>query len=413
MNVLVIGQGGREHALAKALAESPSVEAVFALPGNPGMEPQIQRCEGRTEIEDVVTAYQRHQVDLVVVGPEGPLVAGLADDLRSRGLVVFGPDKAGAQLEGSKIFSKQFMEKYGIPTAGFSVVQSVDDVRREMEKFRPPYVLKADGLAGGKGVYICETISALEAAATDLFENQVLGEAGREALLEQFQPGYELSFFILTNGQDFVSLPMAQDHKRLLDHGKGPNTGGMGTVAPMQISQADEQRILSEVVEPTVRGLSAEGFTYRGVVFIGLMMTAQGPQVLEYNVRFGDPETQVLMPLLDGDWGQTFLKIAKGQLPSLTWKDQAAACVVLAAEGYPQQPVKGVPISGDLSAGENSYFLHAGAAKEGDQWLVNGGRVLNAIGLGRSVPEAVGEAYRQAQKVQWPNLQYRRDIGKT
>ncbi len=412
MKVLVVGKGGREHAMAKAIAESASVEAVYALPGSSGMEPDVTVLGGSETADEVYKAYETYGIGLVVIGPEAPLVEGLADQLRAKGVAVFGPDKKGAELEGSKIVCKQFMEKYKVPTADFSVVSTVNEVMDEAEKFKPPYVLKADGLAGGKGVYICKTLGALQDVATDLFENKVLGSAGDRALLEQFQAGYELSFFILTNGKDFEALPMAQDHKRLFDNDEGPNTGGMGTVAPMKIADSDYQTIIKKVVEPTVMGLKEECFDYRGVVFIGIMMTDHGPQVLEYNIRFGDPETQVLMPLLDGDWGQTFMAIANGEMPKLKWKATAAACVVLAAEGYPAQPVKGVAITGSMESLDQSYFLHAGTKKENDQWLVNGGRVLNAIGLGATIPEAIDKAYLQAKCVQWPNHQMRTDIGR-
>lgn len=411
MRAIVVGKGGREHALAKALIESPSVEHVYAVPGSAGMEPEIVACGGCESFEDVYQIYTTHKADFVVVGPEAPLVDGLADQLREKGIPVFGPDRRGAQLEGSKIVCKEFMEKYNVPTASFSIVSSKEETLKASQNFTPPYVLKADGLAGGKGVFICKTLEELEKAATDLFENKTLGTAGERALLEQFQPGYELSFFILTNGQDFVSLPMAQDHKRLANNDEGPNTGGMGTVAPMTISADDYEQIITQVVKPTVQGLKAEEFNYRGVVFIGLMMTADGPQVLEYNIRFGDPETQVLLPLLDGDWGQAFKAIADGDVPELKWKDQFVSCVVLAAENYPTRPVKGVPISGALTSEKDQYFLHAGTEKTNDSWLVNGGRVLNAMGVGQTLEEAIGKAYSQAEKAQWPGRQMRTDIG--
>jgi phosphoribosylamine--glycine ligase len=412
MKVLVVGKGGREHALAKALDESPSVEKVWAIPGSQGMEPDINACGGSDSFEDVFAAYEANSIDLVVVGPEAPLVAGLADQLRAQGVPVFGPDQRGAQLEGSKIVCKEFMTKYKVPTSDYSVVTTVDQTMAEAEKFKPPFVFKADGLAAGKGVFICKTMGELRDAAEEVFVKKSLGSAGDRALLEQFQPGYELSFFVLTNGEGgFVSLPMAQDHKRLMDMDQGPNTGGMGTVAPMKIAESDEQAIIETVVKPTVMGLKEEGFTYRGVVFIGIMMTEQGPQVLEYNIRFGDPETQVLLPLLDGDWGEAFMKIAKGEIPELAWKDLYTACVVMAAENYPASPVKGVKIEGDFSASEKQYFIHAGTKKEKGDWLVNGGRVLNAMGSGSTMKEAIENAYKQSAKVSWPNCQYRKDIG--
>ncbi len=412
MKVLVVGKGGREHAFTRALLSSPSVSQVYALPGSAGMGESVRLLAGPETPERLAEAHTEHAFDLVVVGPEVPLVNGVADRLREDGALVFGPDQQGAQLEGSKIFSKEFMEKYNVPTARFQVVTSLEQVKEFAPQFEPPYVLKADGLAGGKGVFICRTLDELLEAADQLFNDKILGEAGARALLEQFQPGYELSFFVLTNGTDFVSLPMAQDHKRLQDNDEGPNTGGMGTVAPMTIAPENHQAIIDQVVNPTVQGLASEGFVYRGVVFIGIMMTDEGPQVLEYNVRFGDPETQVLLPLLDGDWGEALKAIASGEVPSLNWKDAHAACVVLAAQNYPGTPVKGVAIEGSLADSENQYFLHAGTEKSSEGWLVNGGRVLNAIGMGDSLAQAIERAYEQSKKVKWPGLQKRTDIGK-
>ena len=349
---------------------------------------------------------------MVVIGPEDPLAEGLSDVLREAGVTVFGPDKKAAQLEASKIVAKQFMEKYNIPTASFAKVSSVAEVESVLADFTAPYVLKADGLAAGKGVFICQTREELIDKAQFLFEQKGLGEAGQQAILEQHQTGYELSYFILTNGSQYVSLPLAQDHKKLSSGDKGPNTGGMGTVAPMSLSMVDQQRITAEVLEPTVAGFGKEGFLYRGVVFIGLMMTDKGPQVLEYNIRFGDPETQVLLPLLDGDWGEVLMTIAKGEIPLVTWKKMSTSCVVLAAENYPGTPVKDVVIEGDAQfESEDSYFLHAGSEKKGNQWVTAGGRVLNAIGLGETHEEAVGKSYELIEKVRWPGMQYRDDIG--
>lgn len=413
MKVLVIGKGGREHAIAKALSESASVEQVYAMPGSHGMQPEIQCLMDQIiDAEAAIKACQDNQIDLVVVGPEDPLVAGISDPLRATGVPVFGPDQKGAQLEGSKLYSKIFMEKYDVPTAPYKKVTTVSEVKNVVADFTPPYVLKADGLAAGKGVFICKTEDELFSAAESIFEKKSLGSAGDTAILEQFQPGYELSFFVLTNGEDFVALPMAQDHKRLLDGDEGPNTGGMGTVAPMKVSDELYNQIIERVVKTTVTGLKAEGFTYRGVVFIGLMVTEDGPQVLEYNIRFGDPETQVLMPLLDGDWGETFMSIAKGEIPQVAWNNQAAACVVLAAENYPASPVKGVSIEGDMNPAADKYFLHAGTKFENNQWLTNGGRVLNSIGLGSDIKEALQKAYDQTENAKWSGRQMRKDIGK-
>ncbi len=414
MNVLVIGQGGREHAMARVLLESSSVKRVFALPGREAMKPEVTVLSHYSlKNEEVLKACKENKIDLVVIGPEDPLVSGLSDFLRHENILVFGPDQRGAQLEGSKFFAKEFMVKYGIPTAPYKKVNNVQELLDCVSLFTPPYVFKADGLAAGKGVFICKNLSELENAARLVFEERILGTAGDTAIIEQFQPGYELSYFILTNGEKEEALPMAQDHKKLFDGDRGPNTGGMGTIAPMKIDKGLMQKIKARVIEPTVRGLSEEGFNYRGVVFIGLMITSDGPQVLEYNVRFGDPETQVLLPLLDGDWGQVFLKIAQGEIPNLKWLDQACACVVVASENYPNQPVNGAVIEGlsiDLST-KDSYFLHAGTAKVNDQWVTQGGRVLNVIGIGKDLNTALEKAYQKLSQVKWKGMQFRKDIG--
>jgi phosphoribosylamine---glycine ligase len=413
MRVLVIGQGGREHALVRALYFSPSVTEVHAAPGSEGMSEAICHPVDLKNSTHVLNLCRKFQFDLIVIGPEQCLVDGMADALRAEGLAVFGPNQQAAQLEGSKIFNKKFLVEGKIPTAPAQVVQTVEETLRAAESYSAPYVLKADGLAAGKGVYICNTLDELKLAASELFEKKVLGVAGEKALLEKFQKGFELSYFILTNGEEYVSLPLAQDHKKIGEGETGPNTGGMGTVAPIPIHASEHDEIIKKVVEPTVLQLKKSKMLYRGVLFIGLMMTPEGPSVLEFNVRFGDPETQVLLPLLDGDWGQVFLSVARGDVPRLSWKNLYAACVVLAAEGYPQTVVKGTAISGDLLAQtSSSYFLHAGTLKKDDRWVVNGGRVLNSVGLGSSPREAIKKSYEQAEQVGWQGLQMRRDIGK-
>ena len=344
MRVLVVGKGGREHAIVRGLASGKMAAEIYALPGNPGMVQAECHNISPSDSAAVVQFCSEKNIDLVVIGPEDPLAEGLSDILRDQGFTVFGPDQRAAQLEASKIASKQFMKKYNIPTAPFAEVASVDDVKAVVKDFTAPYVLKADGLAAGKGVFICPTEEDLLEKAALIFEQDHLGKAGHQAIVEQFQEGYELSYFILTNGTQYVSLPLAQDHKKLSRGDQGPNTGGMGTVAPMTLSVMDQQRIAAEVLERTVAGFKKEDFLYRGVVFIGLMMTEDGPQVLEYNIRFGDPETQVLFPLLDGDWGEVLMTIAKGEIPLVTWKKAFTSCVVVAAENYPGSPVKGFSI---------------------------------------------------------------------
>lgn len=416
MKVLVVGQGGREHALVRALRLSPSVKAVHALPGSDGiaLEARCHDVDWR-DFDRVTRLVQDEAIDLVVVGPEVPLDGGLSDALRAKGVRVVGPSREAAKLESSKIFSKQFMLEAGVPTARSFEVSSVAELQRYASEFQPPFVLKADGLAAGKGVFICKTRDELFAAAKSIFEEKSLGEAGSRALLEEFSPGYEISYLVLTDGERYEPLVLARDHKRLLDGDEGPNTGGMGVVAPIEIDPELRARIDREVIAPSVAHLKKRGFTYRGVLYVGLMITPRGPSVLEYNVRFGDPEAQVILPLMAGDWGQVFRDLADGRVSPLTWKSASACCVVLAAEGYPDTPVKGATIDGlrELEASPSSYVLHAGTKREGTTWVTSGGRVLNAIGLGGSLRDAISAAYKVADRVSWKGLQRRGDIGRT
>jgi phosphoribosylamine--glycine ligase len=313
------------------------------------------------------------------------------------------------------------MIQFGVPTAKSVVVKTTEETMSVCSEFTPPYVLKADGLAAGKGVFICKTKDELREAAVKTFEQRIFGAAGDQALLEQFTPGFEISYLVLTNGRDFQALPLSQDHKRLFDGDEGPNTGGMGTVAPVAVDKALEEKFRNSVMKPILRGLTESKFVYRGVLFIGLMITKNSkgelePSVLEFNTRFGDPETQVVLPLLAGDWGQVFKAVASGDLPKLNWKSSAAACVVLAAEGYPDSPRNGVSINGlsvDSSLGNDQYVLHAGTRSEDHgTFVTNGGRVLNVIGLGKDISDAIAKAYAQVEHISWPGMQFRKDIGK-
>lgn len=415
MKILVLGQGGREHALVRAFAQSPTVAEIHAIPGNDGMRSQAM-CHAIDwkDSEAIIQFCLCTEIDFVMIGPEDPLVAGLAEQLRDRGILCVGPNQEAARLEGSKIFSKEFMLEAGVPTAKSEIVDSVEGTLKAAAHFTPPYVLKADGLCAGKGVVIAKTLDDLKKAAEDFFVHQTLGAAGTRALLEQFTPGWELSYLVLTNGHDFQALPLAQDHKRLLDNGEGPNTGGMGTVAPLGITDELRKRIDDEVVKPSIALIQSRALIYRGVLFIGLMITDQGPSVLEYNVRFGDPETQVILPLIDGDVAQLLLHLAKGQLHAVRTRRLASCCVIQAAPGYPESPVKGVAIEGDLAAeSASAYFIHAGTKKEGATWVTNGGRVLGAVGLGSTLQEAIETAYAQASKARWKDMRMRSDIGRS
>lgn len=414
MRFLVIGSGGREHAIVRALKLSPSVTEVHATPGSAGIS-QEALCH-KVDLKDPKAVEQfvkRYHFDCVIVGPEQPLVDGLTDQLRALGINTFGPSQAAAQLEGSKVFAKELMNKAGVPTAAHVVVDNVAETLRAADKFTPPYVLKADGLCAGKGVVICQTLQDLKEAAEAFFEKKIFGQAGARALLEQYQEGYEISYLILTNGEVSETMPLSQDHKRLRDGDQGPNTGGMGVVGPVSLPPVLRDIIEKDIVQPTLKEINGSGLLYRGVLYIGLMITQQGPRVIEFNTRFGDPETQVIMPLHDGDWGFVFNQIARGELVPMKWKNLAVACVVQAAGGYPDNPEKGVEIKGDLGAQtSSSYFLHAGTAKsESGAWITNGGRVLNVMGLGSTIKEAVDAAYAQARMVNWPGMQMRKDIG--
>lgn len=413
MKVLVIGSGGREHAIVKSLSQAQSVSEIHVAPGNDGMakEALCHNLDLKNH-EALIQFCLRTEIEFVIIGPEEPLVDGLADRLRERGILVVGPGREAARLEGSKIFAKEFMIAAGVPTAKYVVVSSVLDIERGFSQFSPPYVLKADGLAAGKGVFICKNKEELFEAAKDLFERKTLGLAGENALLEEFKPGWELSYLVLTNGQSHVSLPLAQDHKRLQDDDHGPNTGGMGTIAPLKIDAQLKMDIENKIVAPSIQRLKEEAFVFRGVLFIGIMVTPDGPMVLEYNVRFGDPETQVILPLIDQDTGVLFKNLALGKLDPIALKNIFTCCVIMAADGYPSSPKKNIPIEGPLTKSDvSSYFIHAGTRRVGSQWLTNGGRVLGAVGLGSSRDEARRNSYALTELVRWPGVQLRKDIG--
>ena len=415
MRVLVIGQGGREHALTRALLLSPSVTEVHAIPGHDGMRKQCLCHDFSMNDSDAIIQFcLRAEIDVVVIGPEDPLAQGLADHLRERGILVVGPSRAAAQLEASKIFAKEFMKAAKIPTASFEVVKSVGELMIAAQKFSPPFVLKADGLAAGKGVFICADLAELKKNGEEIFEKNKLGAAGSKAVLEEFTKGWEVSYIILTNGQDFSVLPLAQDHKRLLDHGQGPNTGGMGTVAPLRLPAGLDTLIREKIVSPTLQEMRSRGMLYRGFLFFGLMISPKGPSLLEFNCRLGDPETQVILPLLEGDFGLMMKQVAQGQMPVLFQKNLFSACVVMTGEGYPDRALEKTPIDGDLFfETENSYFIHAGTSMDADsgKWYTRSGRVLGAVGVGQSLREALKAAYAQTEKVTWKGLHFRKDIG--
>ncbi|MER8961858.1 phosphoribosylamine--glycine ligase [Mesorhizobium sp. M0701] len=415
MRVLLIGSGGREHALAWKIAASPLLTKLYAVPGNPGIGREAELV--RLDIADhtaVARFCLENEIGLVVVGPEGPLVAGIADDLRAEGIRVFGPSKAAARLEGSKGFTKDLCAKYGIPTAAYGRFGDLASARAYVEKTGAPIVIKADGLAAGKGVTVAMTLDEALAALDACFDGS-FGQAGAEVVVEEFLVGEEASFFCLCDGTTALPFGTAQDHKRLSDGDTGPNTGGMGAYSPAPVMTPEMiDRTMREIVAPTMRGMAETGAPFSGVLFAGLMITDKGPKLIEYNTRFGDPECQVLMMRLKDDLLVLLNAAADGQLAhtSVRWRDEAALTVVMAARGYPGTPEKGSVIRGvEAAAGEGVEIFHAGTAINGGALVANGGRVLNITATGRTVGEAQKKAYAALDRIDWPQGFCRRDIG--
>jgi phosphoribosylamine--glycine ligase len=415
MKILILGQGGREHAFVKAFKRTAADCEIHVFPGNDGIVKEAL-CFTDKSLSDTVFIEKlcaENRYDFIFIGPEDPLVNGLSDRLRNLGFNIVGPSQHWAQLEGSKIFAKEFMIKANIPTAKYVVVESVDHVKKYIHQFTAPYVLKADGLAAGKGVFICDTPEELFTAAQNIFEKKTLGSAGSKAALEQFTSGWELSYLFFTNGKDYVSLPIAQDHKRLYNNQKGPNTGGMGTWAPLEISNELDFNIRKKVIEPTMAEISKGSSVYRGVIFLGIMVNGNDPSVIEYNVRMGDPETQSILPLIESNLGEFLLGLSKGHLGELKLNRNFASCVVLTSPGYPDSPKKGLEIEGydSLIESELQHMIAAGIKKENNQWTTQGGRVLGAVGVGGSKDDAIKNAYSLAKKVKWSGIHFRTDIG--
>ena len=418
MTILVVGGGGREHALAWALARSPRRPRLLCAPGNAGTAACAENVAvDAADVDGLVALAQDRAVDLVVVGPETPLVAGLADRLDEAGVPVVGPSKAAARLEGSKAFAKDVMARHGVPTAASRTfgLGAVDEARAYVEARPLPVVLKADGLAAGKGVVVAETREAARDALAGMLEDGAFGAAGSTVVVEDFLEGEEASVFVLTDGRDYVVLPPAQDHKRIGEGDTGPNTGGMGAYAPAPVVTPDLlARVEAEVVRPTLDGMRAEGHPYRGVLYVGLMITADGPQVVEFNCRFGDPEAQAVLPLLASDPVELFEAVAGGRLAevSVETRPGAAACVVLASAGYPGPVETGKLVEGLGPERDDAVVFHAGTARSPEGNVVTaGGRVLGATGLGPTLEDALAAAYAAADAVAFEGKTLRRDIG--
>jgi phosphoribosylamine--glycine ligase len=417
MNVLVIGSGGREHALAWKIRQSPRVKRVWCAPGNAGIAEVADLVPlAADDVVGLARFARDERIDLTVVGPELALTLGIVDEFQRHGLRIFGPTRDAAQLEGSKAFTKELLRRHSIATGFFSTFSDADEALRYVQEVGPPIVVKTDGLAGGKGVIICQTLKEAEEAVDEILRGRIFGEAGARVVIEEFLEGEEVSFIALTDGRTVLPLASSQDHKRAFDGETGPNTGGMGAYSPAPVvTPAMHTRIMREIMEPVVEALRQAKVEYRGVLYGGLMMTASGPKVLEFNARFGDPECQPLMLRLKSDLVQAMEACIDGRLDELTleWDERAAVCVVLAAAGYPGSYDKGKLIRGldALRGWQNGAVFHAGTARREDGIVTNGGRVLGVTALGATVGAAVREAYWAVDQIEWDGMQYRRDIG--
>ena len=412
MNILVIGSGGREHALFWKLSESPQTGHIYAIPGNPGMGEMIDISV--MDNDAILRFAKEKEIGLVVVGPEVPLMNGLVDDLEKAGIRAFGPRANAAEIEGSKSFAKDLMKKYGIPTARYEVFTEAEPARAYIRREGAPIVVKVDGLAAGKGVIVAMTEQEALDAVDAIMEDNSFGDAGARVVIEEFMEGEEASLLAFTDGKVIRPMISAQDHKRAFDGDKGPNTGGMGTYAPAPVMTAEmTERAVEEILKPTIAAMAKEGRPYRGCLYAGLMITPEGPKVVEFNARFGDPETQVVLPLLDGDLVEIMCACADGTLADVPihWKDGAAVCVVLAAGGYPASYEKGHEITGIADAeAMGALVFHAGTAKKDDALVTNGGRVLGVVGMGDDIASAVKAAYNAVDRISFQDAYHRKDI---
>ncbi|HEY5672656.1 MAG TPA: phosphoribosylamine--glycine ligase [Malonomonas sp.] len=417
MKILVVGGGGREHALIYKISQSPLVTQIYCAPGNPGIA-ELAECVhiAADEIDVLCDFAKAEQIDLTIVGPEVPLTMGIVDTFQAAGLEIFGPNKAAAQIEGSKGFSKDLMAKYNIPTAAYQSFNEHAAAVAYIKAQGAPIVVKADGLAAGKGVVVALTEAQAIAAVDDIMLDKVFGNAGASVVIEEFMEGEEASFFAFTDGKNILPLASSQDHKRVNDNDEGPNTGGMGAYSPAPVVTAElHDEIVATIVKPTIAGMAADGCPYSGILYVGLMIKDGKPRVVEYNARFGDPEAQPLLMRMKSDIVPVLQACARGELrqDSIEWHDKAAVCVVLASGGYPATFAKGLPISGLEAAAQidDLMVFHAGTSLEDGQIVNNGGRVLGVTGLGRTVQEAIDKAYQGVAVISWENFHYRKDIG--
>jgi len=424
MRVLVVGSGGREHALVWKIAQSKLVDKIFCAPGNGGISQQAECIDIKAEdIINLLDFVKREKIDLTVVGPETPLAEGIVDEFSNYKLRIFGPNKKAAQLEASKVFAKELMAKYNVPTADFKIFESPDEAKKHIEKRGAPCVVKADGLAQGKGVIIAKTVDEAKQAVASIMENRVFGESGNKVIIEECLEGQEASIIVITDSKEVIPLASSQDHKRVFDNDSGPNTGGMGAYSPAPIVTKELfDEVLQKIIYQIIGGLVKEGIDYKGVLYAGIMITKEGPKTLEFNVRFGDPETQTILPRLKSDLLEVMLATSEGRLSrfkSLEWDNRACVCVVCASGGYPGNYKKGKEISGldEADKMKDVVVFHAGTKKvtghrsQAASFVTNGGRVLGVTGLGNSVGEAINKTYQATEKIHFEGMHYRKDIG--
>ncbi len=415
MNVAVIGGGGREHTLAWKLAQSPNVDKLYALPGSDAMA-SIAECVpiGVEELDRIADFAVEKGIDMIVVGPEVPLTEGIADVCQKKGIAVFGPNKAAAQMEGSKVFAKNLMKKYHVPTAAYASFTDGNAAKDYIHKMGAPIVVKADGLAAGKGVVVAQTVEEAVDAVNAMMEDHIFGASGGRIVIEECMVGEEASLLAFVDGKTIVPMISAQDHKRIFDNDEGPNTGGMGAYAPAPVMTPElVQTVYDTILVPVVQGLANEGITYQGCLYAGLMITAGGPKVVEFNCRFGDPETQAVLPLLDGDLAQIMYACTQGTLrrDMVHWKQGAACCVIMASKGYPASSHKGDVISGLDAVDDDIVVFHSGTKKADGLYQTNGGRVLGVTAVGDSLQEAIDKAYANVRRISFDGQQVRSDIG--
>lgn len=418
MKVLVIGSGGREHALVWKISQSPKVSKVYCAPGNAGISEQAELVPLKAnDLSGILEFALKEEIDLTVVGPEDPLTRGIVDLFESKGLRIFGPSQKAAEIEGSKAFAKEVMKKYNIPTASYEIFEDRNDAIDYVREKGVPIVIKADGLAAGKGVTVCRTLEEAIQSIDRMMIEKVFGEAGRRVVIEECLEGEEASYIAFTDGKTILPLASSQDHKPVFDEDQGPNTGGMGAYSPAPvINEEVNQRIVEKILKPLIHGMEKEGRPYRGVIYAGLMIKENEPKVLEFNARFGDPETQPILMRMKWDIVPLLEACIEGDLSrfNIEWDPRAAVCVVMASRGYPRDYEKGKRINGleEASRMKDIFVFHAGTARVNDAIVTNGGRVLGVTGLGKSIPEAIDLTYQAVRKIHWDGVHYRTDIGK-